>query len=105
MKQSPKKIRVCNSRSCTVFGSERIMQAVSKATLLTPGEKNDQYDVDYCGCIGWCSNSPNVEVDDQRILFDCEADNVMERINSDENNEDEYTLPNIQVKDDFLGDI
>ncbi|PIR74723.1 MAG: hypothetical protein COU35_00950 [Candidatus Magasanikbacteria bacterium CG10_big_fil_rev_8_21_14_0_10_47_10] len=74
------KIRVCKGSSCSCFGSESIMQAVSDATGLKPGEENDQHDLDYSDCLGWCSNSPNVEVDDSRVLFEAEPALIMNRI-------------------------
>lgn len=83
-----KKIRVCNSRACSSFGAKRIMNTLTRQTRLMPGEKNEQYDLDYCGCLGWCSNAPNIEVDDHRILFDVEADEALEKANSDRTDAD-----------------
>lgn len=78
------KIRVCNGRSCSCFGSESAMRAVNDFTGLRPGESNKEYDVDYTECLGWCSNAPNVEVDDSRVLFDVDPGTIMERIQKGE---------------------
>ncbi len=97
-----KKIRVCNSRSCTAFGANRVMEQVEKDTGVSAGTANNDYDVDYCGCLGWCSNSPNVQVDDERILFDVAPEDAMRRINSEENNEGPYLHIDLLIDDPFL---
>ena len=109
MNKEPKKIRVCNSRACTVFGAERLMDKLQEETGLKPGEKNKEYDIDYCGCLGWCSNSPSIQVDDEKILFEVEEDVMMKRIESGENDPSSIVQGKFteaqEIKDDFLGDI
>ncbi len=101
-----KKIRVCNSGACTSFGADDIMQTITESTALEPGQKNDVYDVDYCGCLGWCSNSPNVEVDDTRIIMDSEPNTIMHNIDSGKGkNVTSETITIVPITDDFLGDI
>lgn len=100
----PTKIRVCCSRSCTAFGAKSIMKAIKNGLGLDAGEKNEQYDVDYCGCLGWCSNSPNVELNDDKILMDCEPETVVERINKKLVSQ-KPKFDDELIKDDFLGDI
>ena len=99
-----KKIRVCNSRACSSFGAKRIMTELTSKTRLMPGDKNEQYDLDYCGCLGWCSNAPNVEIDDSRILFDTTTDSVWNRVNSEEQTNEESTQKE-QGKDNSGGEI
>jgi NADH:ubiquinone oxidoreductase subunit E len=56
------------------------MRSVSEQTGLEPGHSNKQYDLDWRECTGWCSNAPNVEVDDSRILFDADPGSILDRI-------------------------
>ena len=101
-----KKIRVCSSRSCAAFGSEGVMRAISEATGIVAGQQNEKYDVDWCGCRGWCSNSPNVEVNDSRIIFEADPATIMERI--DQGGGTEMTGRELNIddvlkqEDDFL---
>ncbi len=77
-----KKVRVCGSGSCSAFGAERVMEAIHKGAGLRPGEKNDKIDLDWCGCLGYCSKSPNVEVDDNSIVFSSKPKTIMSEIES-----------------------
>ena len=77
-----KKVRVCCSKSCDSFGAKRIMEKISKETGLKPGEKNDSIDLDFCGCLGYCSKSPNIEIDETNIVFSAEEESVMKEIES-----------------------
>ena len=104
VEEKPTKIRVCCSRSCAAFGAKRIMKAIKKGIGLDAGEKNEQYDVDYGGCVGWCSNSPCVEVNDDKILMDCESETVVSRIKKKESDKT-ATFEEIDITDDFLNDI
>ncbi len=79
-----KQIRVCKSGACSSFGAKRVMEKISKETALEPGEKNNEYDLDYCGCLGWCAKSPCVEIDENKILFSCEPETVMKKIINNE---------------------
>tara|TARA_Y100001970_G_C14213205_1_gene848116 strand:+ start:835 stop:1134 length:300 start_codon:yes stop_codon:yes gene_type:complete len=79
-----KQIRVCKSGACSSFGAKRVMEGISTGTGLEPGEKNDQYDLDYTGCLGWCAKAPCVETGGKKILFSCEPETVMDRIEKDE---------------------
>lgn len=98
-------IRVCNSRSCSAFGANSIMKAVSDATGLQPGEKNAEDDLDWTGCLGWCSNSPNVEVDGKRIIMDSTPDTIMQRIKSGEGFKTDGEIRDLDFDNNFLGDL
>ncbi|MBT3817091.1 MAG: hypothetical protein HOE80_03320 [Candidatus Magasanikbacteria bacterium] len=100
-----KKIRVCRGKVCQSFGADRIMDEIVKSTGVKPGQSDDKHDVDFCGCLGYCGYAPNVEVDEEHIVCQCEADTVMERI---EHAEDENCIPSaedVKIEDTFLGDI
>lgn len=71
------KIRVCCGRSCSAFGSKRIMREISKQTGLQPGESSDTIDLDYCSCLDHCSESPNVALDDDAIVTGTSSETVM----------------------------
>lgn len=97
------KIRVCDSRSCTAFGAKRIMEEITKSTGVKPGEANEEYDLDYCGCTGFCSRSPNLVIDDKFYVFDSSPKKVMEDI---EKGGEDMTGKEIDLEAvDFLGDL
>ncbi|MBT4942342.1 MAG: hypothetical protein HOL80_04240 [Candidatus Magasanikbacteria bacterium] len=79
-----KQIRVCKSGACSSFGAKRIMEEISTQTGVAPGEKNDTYDLGYCGCFGWCAKAPCVETDGEKIIFSCEPETIMQKINDNE---------------------
>ena len=60
------------------------MQAISDATGLQPGEHNEKYDLDWGGCFGWCSNSPNVAIDGSKFIIEADSKNIMERIEKED---------------------
>jgi NADH:ubiquinone oxidoreductase subunit E len=105
MEKNPKQIRVCDSRSCTVFGAHSVMKAITDETGLKPGEKNENYDVDWCGCLGWCSNSPNVEVDEKRIIMEADGKTIMKKIKNGEGEDITGEIIDILKVDNFLGDL
>ncbi|MFH1286858.1 MAG: (2Fe-2S) ferredoxin domain-containing protein [Candidatus Magasanikbacteria bacterium] len=77
-----KKVRVCRSRTCDVFDSEKILKKIEKETNLKAGESNDTIDLDTCGCLGYCHRSPNVAIDDNNIIYEAGIKTVMEEIES-----------------------
>lgn len=100
-----KKIRVCCSRSCAAFGAKRIMQSISEKTGLEPGQKNENFDLDYCGCLGWCSNSLNVEIDDHKIIFDSNPQTIFDDIQKGKGKDMTGEIREILDVDNFLGDL
>ncbi|PIT86590.1 MAG: hypothetical protein COU33_02255, partial [Candidatus Magasanikbacteria bacterium CG10_big_fil_rev_8_21_14_0_10_43_6] len=75
-----KDVFVCSGRSCKAFGAERIMKTLSKETGLQPGDENDTMSLDYCGCLGYCQNSPNVLIGDDHYVFDAEEESVAAQV-------------------------
>ena len=73
-------VQVCSSRSCAAFGAKRIMEALSKDLKVEPGESNETHDLSYCGCIGYCSQSPNVLIGEDHIIFDAEVETVTDKV-------------------------
>ncbi len=53
------------------------MEEINKKTGLKPGEKNDTMDLDYCGCLGYCAQSPNVEINDTHIILSTSPETVI----------------------------
>ncbi len=98
-----KKIRVCDSRSCAAFGAKRIMEEITKSTGVKPGEANEDYDLDYCGCTGYCQRSPNLVIDDKFYVFETNPKTVMEDIAA---GGEDMTGKEIDLSEvDFLGDL
>ncbi len=56
------------------------METIEKATGLNPGERNDNIDLDWCGCLGFCGRSPNVAIDDTRYIITADRESVMKKI-------------------------
>lgn len=79
-KKAKTQVRVCASRSCTAFGSRQVMEKIQAQTGLNPGENNATLDLDWCGCLGYCSRSPNIAINDSHIIFAVDPDTVMEKI-------------------------
>ncbi len=73
-------VQVCSSRSCAAFGSKRIMETLSKELEVEPGKSNDTYDLSFCGCLGYCSQSPNVLIGEDHIVFDAEVETITEKV-------------------------
>jgi NADH:ubiquinone oxidoreductase subunit E len=98
-----KKIRVCNSKACSSFGAKSVMEEITKNTGLKPGKTDEKYDLDYCGCTGYCSRSPNLVIDDKLYVFETSPKTVIEDIA--EGGED-MTGKEIDLSEvDFLGDL
>ncbi len=100
-----KKIRVCCGRSCSTFGNEGIMESLCQQTGLQPGQKNSKYDLDWETCFGWCSNAPNIEVDDSRVIMEAEPKTIFERIERGEGKDVAGEIIDISMIDNFLKDI
>lgn len=84
------------------------MKKISTETGLRPGEKNDTVDLDYCGCLGYCSRSPNVEIDDTHIIFDTSPETIMDDIKKggQDMSGQELSLDfDKELDNDFLGDL
>ena len=75
-----KKVRVCSGRSCTVFGSKRLMEEIQKQTGFKPGESHGTMDLDWCGCLGYCGRSPNIAVNEATYIFEASPETVMDDI-------------------------
>lgn len=75
-----RKVRVCRSRTCDVFGSEGILKKIEEETNLNVGESNDRIDLDTCGCLGYCHRAPNVAIDENNIIHEADVETVMEEI-------------------------
>ncbi len=56
------------------------MQSITDATGLKPGEKDDTMDLDWCGCLGYCAKSPNVQINDDQYIFTAKPDTIMQDI-------------------------
>lgn len=90
-------VRVCASKACTTFGSHRVMEKITEETGLKPGDSNDTIDLDWCGCLGYCSQSPNIEIDETNIIFSTSSETVMQDIDDggEDMSGDDITLENV----------
>ncbi len=55
------------------------MQKIERATGLKADAKNNEYDLDYCGCLGCCDFGPNLLVNNN-IVLGVDKNSVMEEI-------------------------
>lgn len=98
-----KKIRVCDSKACSSFGSKRVMEEITKSTGVRPGQISEEYDLDYCGCTGYCARSPNLVIDDKFYVFSTSPKTVIEDIAV---GGEDMTGREIDLSEvDFLGDL
>ena len=102
-------VRVCNGVPCSRSGAKRLMRIIKKATGLKPGKKDATMDLDFCSCLGYCSMSPNIEVQDSDgnvgMVFTPEDENVMKAIYAGgEIQEEGNVIDADSLFDDFLVD-
>jgi len=78
--KKPTMIRVCNGKTCGCRQAKQIMAAVEQVTGLAAGGQNDDYDVDYRSCTGYCERANNVVVDDTLIYQHAQPATIMSKI-------------------------
>ncbi|MFH0857407.1 MAG: NAD(P)H-dependent oxidoreductase subunit E [Candidatus Magasanikbacteria bacterium] len=97
-----KDIAVCGGRSCKCFGADRIMKKISEEVHLEPGEENEEYSLDWAGCMGYCGQGPNVRINKHHFIFSAEEDTIMDEIQKGgTNREGENT--DVETEDKLLG--
>jgi NADH-quinone oxidoreductase subunit E len=60
-------IKVCEGTACHVRGSDRILESISRATGIAPGQTSPdgQFSLERVACFGSCALAPVVVVDDK----------------------------------------
>lgn len=77
----PVKIRACNSQhSCSVFGGKQVMKEIEKYYHISVGEKNEEADIDYCGCLGYCGQAPNIQINDSMVIQHADPKTIIAEI-------------------------
>ena len=69
------------------------------------GNKNEQVDLDFCPCTGYCEQGPNVVIDEEFIIHEASPGTITAKI---ENNEVVKIINpdfNDIASNDFLGDL
>jgi|GEM_PF-2624481 len=97
-----KQIAVCGGRSCKCFGGERIMDYISKEIKLSPGEENDEYSLEWAGCMGYCGQGPNVRINKTHFIFSADEKTIMDEIKKGGINRKGENI-NVETKDKLLG--
>jgi len=98
-----KKIKICQGTNCSKHNISRLSSVIKDALCLDDKNKQAEYEVDFCGCTGFCEQGPNVWVDN-KIIHQAKTDTIVQKIVNDEGLE--KTPPKItDIKDDFLNDI
>ncbi len=98
-----KKIKVCQGPNCTANGSLRIMEQLEKDFGLMPGGSNNEWDLDFCGCSGYCELGPNVWVD-EKIIHHADTKTITEKIKNGDGIDKSQPVK-VEIQDGFLGDI
>ncbi len=75
-------IRVCNSPSCYMNGSENIINCIREITGLAPGEHNEQFHFEICSCIGCCDKPPAIMID-EKVYTKLDKEKIMEIIQNE----------------------
>jgi NADH:ubiquinone oxidoreductase subunit E len=96
-----KTIRVCNGPNCSSKNAVGIMEKLSSFFGLKSGEKNDRIDLDYCRCLGFCSEAPNVAVDDT-FVTNTNANTVTEDMETKAKKREDISAYKIDFDEDFL---
>lgn len=73
-------IRVCNDPTCAKKGTESIIRKIKETFGLIEGQKNDNYDLAYCGCVGCCDFAPNLLINDSIVIQNANPHTVIEEI-------------------------
>ena len=96
-----KQIRVCNGPNCRSKNASGVMERLSSFFGLNIGEKNDRIDLDYCRCLGFCSEAPNVAVDDT-FVTSTSVNTVVEDIETKAKRREDISAYKIDFDEDFL---
>lgn len=94
---------VCTGRSCRELGSERIYSLLRKKLAPLFGEKKAA--VHTCNCLGYCEQGVTILVDD-KVVHNVTEQNVFDTL-QDESTHRPFRVveEEIDITDDFLGDI
>ncbi len=104
-----KVIRACRNIHCAKRGAEKIMKKIEQEIGLQAGQKNSEYDLDYCGCLGCCDFGPNLLVNGN-IILGAETNTVMAEIKKASETEapteaDKEAMLEQALKNDILEDL
>jgi NADH:ubiquinone oxidoreductase subunit E len=100
-----KTIRVCSGRSCRERGATHLMEALAEHYHTKPGGKHAEVDLNFCECIGYCDNAPNVLIDDTILVSDAKTVNIVEQVEHKQGRDIRKMSLDELTKDDFLGDV
>lgn len=96
------KIKVCQGINCQSKGSKNLLGHISQKLNLQVGECNENFCLDVCSCTAHCTSGINIRVDD-KIAHMATVNNWQEKIKHPV--EDIKREVDLDIKDDFLGDI
>lgn len=96
-----KQIRVCHGPNCRTKNAGGIMERLASFFNLKAGEKNDTIDLDYCRCLGFCSEAPNVAVDNT-FVTNTSPDTVVEDMQTKAKKREDISAHKIDFDEDFL---
>ncbi len=101
----PKQIRVCCGRRCIEGGAAGIMQRLEQNFGLSSPGQNEQVDLDFCSCTGYCEQGPNVVINEEFIITSATPGTITEKITREE--QIKMVTPDFESiqHNDFLGDL
>jgi NADH:ubiquinone oxidoreductase subunit E len=96
-----KHVCVCNGPNCRTKNAAGIMEKLSSFFGLKAGEKNDTMHLDYCRCLGFCSEAPNVALDNMFVV-NTSPDTIVEDIQTKAKKREDISAHKIDFDEDFL---
>ncbi len=99
----PKSIQVCCGDKCSQHGPGQIKQALkSHYAQSTP---NSQPQIDFCGCLGYCEQAPNVSINEEFVITNAKTSTIVQKIDrGDMKKITDIDLDTVN-KTDILGDL
>lgn len=75
-------IKVCQGKSCTIFGSRRVMEEIEDKYGIKRDVPDQKITLSFCGCLGRCSTAVNLLIDEQYLVASSRPENVINKIES-----------------------
>lgn len=95
-------IEVCCGKSCTMMGSRDLLLFVQDKLGLKPRQDNGTIRLETTPCTGYCSQSPNIRINNDHFVHQAEKSTVMKKI---EEGGTKVDMQELDFTDEFLGDI
>ncbi len=99
----PKSIHVCCGEKCSARGPGQIKQTLKSHYAQNSARPQPQ--IDFCGCLGYCEQAPNVSIDEQFVITNAKTSTIVQKINNNEMKKMTDVDLNLASQTDILGDL